>query len=310
MSISSPFNPDSPQTQAIFNLFIFVLIIGGVIFSIVSGLVIYIIIRYRRRPGAGEPRQVAGNRLVEIIWTVIPSLIILAIFIFTFITMNRVQPPTQGVPPDLVVTAHQWWWAVRYPKSGAVTANEIHIPVEKRLLLRVESADVIHDFAVPQLTREIDAIPGHPNHIWMEAHNTGTYLGTCAEFCGPGHAWMRIRVVVQPEAEFNAWQQAQLKVPAAPTAGAAAQGAQLFLARTCQNCHALAGTPAKAQIGPDLTHLASRRTLAAGTLANTPQNLARWLADPPRIKPGALMPKLQLKEAEIRALVAYLEGLQ
>jgi cytochrome c oxidase subunit 2 len=310
MGDTSPFNPDSPQAQAITNLFVGSLVISGIIFVLVAGLVFYIVYRFRSRPGVSVPRQIAGHTRLEIAWTIAPALLLVGMFGWTISTMRTLDPPTGDQQPDLVVTGYQWWWRVEYPQSGVVTANEIHIPVGRRLLVRLESADVIHDFWVPQLGPMRDAVPGHPNNLWVEATTPGTYLGTCAEYCGEQHAWMRLRVIAQPQAEFDAWQQQQAQAPAVPAGGDAAQGAQIFQQRTCANCHAIAGTAAAARAGPDLSHLASRQTLGAGILENTPDNLRKWLADPQAVKPGNHMPSLRLNDADLRALVAYMETLQ
>jgi cytochrome c oxidase subunit 2 len=291
MPSSSPFNPNSPQALAISNLFILVLIIGMVVLAIVTGLVIYASVRYRSRPGEGEPPQIFGNRTLEIAWTAAPALLLAD----PAVLAGQEQP-------DLVIIAHQWWWEVHYPKVGVTTANEIHIPAGTRLLTRIESADVIHDFWVPQLGRKMDAVPGHPNHIWLEADTPGTYLGSCAEYCGLEHAWMRIRVIAQPQAEFDAWEQEQFQTPTIPATGDAALGKQYFTKLACVACHV------DQPIGPDLTHFGSRETLGAGVLENTPANLARWLHDPQAVKPGVHMPNLNLTDAEVNALVAYLEA--
>jgi len=310
MGDSSPFNPGSPQAQVISNLFTWNLVIAGIIFVLVTGLTLYSLSRFRGRAGMAEPRQVRGNTRLEVAWTIAPALVLAVVFGFTIPAMRTADPPVGDRQPDLVVTGVQWWWRVEYPSSGMVTANEIHIPVGQRLLIRLESADVIHDFWVPQLGPKRDTVPGHPNYLWISADAPGVYLGACAEFCGEQHAWMRLRVIAQPQAEFDAWQQRQRQAPATPTGGEAAQGAQLFQQLTCANCHAIAGTAATAQAGPDLSHLASRETIGAGVLANTPENLTKWLVDPQAIKPGNHMPSLRLTDAQLRALVAYLETLQ
>jgi len=310
MGDSSPFNPSSPQAQAISDLFVWSLVVAGIIFALVAGLVFYSVVRFRSRPGAGEPRQLTGHTKLEIAWTITPALLLVVMFGFTIAAMSASDPPVGDRQPDLVVTGLQWWWQVEYPASGVVTANEVHIPVGKRLLVRLESADVIHDFWVPRLGPKRDMVPGHPNHLWLEADAPGTYLGACAEYCGEQHAWMRLRVIAQPQAEFDAWQQQQRQAPAAPTSGDAAEGAQLFQQRTCVNCHAIAGTPATARAGPDLSHLASRQTIGAGVLENTPDSLTNWLADPQAVKPGNHMPSLRLTDAELRTLVAYMESLK
>jgi cytochrome c oxidase subunit 2 len=304
---SSVFNPTSPQAQAIANLFILILVIGTVILLIVTVLVLYASLRYRwRKDDGGEPRQIFGIRNLEIGWTIAPALLLTVILGLTIYTMGRADPATPGndVQADLVIIAHQWWWEVDYPKSGVVTANEIHIPTGQKLLTRIESADVIHSFWVPELGRKIDAIPGHPNHLWLTADTPGTYHGTCTEYCGAEHAWMRILVIAEAPDAFEAWQRQQSAPPTVPTAGDAAKGAQLFQQLTCISCHV------SQRIGPNLYHLGSRRTIGAGILENTPANLAKWLTNPQAVKPGIHMPNLNLTQQQVNALVAYLEALK
>lgn len=312
MKASSAFNPQSALGHPIFSLFILVLIIMAAILILVTGLVVYASIRYRRRSGQADPPSNFGNPKLEVTWTALPLLLLVAIFILTAITMSRSDPSTAGnrTSPDLVITGHQWWWEVHYPGAGVVTANEVHLPAGKRVLAEMESADVIHDFWVPQLGRKMDMIPGSPNWLWMEADSPGTYLGSCSEYCGEEHAWMRIRVIAQSGQEFQAWEQQQSLPAPTPQAGAAKVGAQLFLQRSCANCHSIAGTAATQRIGPDLTHVAGRQTLAAGRLENTPENLSDWLRNPDKFKPGSHMPNLQLQPDELHALTAYLETLQ
>lgn len=309
MNIPSPLIPASQQARDIDTLFQLVLIISAVIFLVVTCLVLYSAFRFRRRSDKTIPPQDFGNIKLEIIWTVIPLLIVTAMFFLSVSTMHAVDPPPLDRPPDIDIVAHQWWWEVHYP-SGIVTANEIHIPTGKNLLFRVTSADVVHDFWVPQLAQKIDAIPDRMNYAWLSAEQPGLYLGTCAEYCGVEHAWMRVRVNAQAPEEFAQWQQDQLTIPAKPTSGQAARGYDLFMELPCSNCHRIAGTPAQADIGPDLTHLGSRQTLAAGALDNSRGDLMGWLGAPQKIKPGCNMPNLQLKQSELLALSAYLEELK
>jgi cytochrome c oxidase subunit 2 len=302
------FQPASPQAHVILDLFVAILILCGVILLIVTAAIAYCLMRFRAQPGAQEPRQIVGNRNLEVLWTVIPILLVVWIFVLTARAMHRSDPDPADEQPDLIVVGHQWWWEARYPKSGAITANEIHIPTGRRLLLRLEAADVIHDFWVPQLARKMDMVPGHPNSIWLQADRPGTYLGACAEFCGAQHAWMRLFVIAQRPVDFDIWQRQQARP--APSGQPAGQGAQLFLTMTCANCHAIRGTPALAQVAPDLTHLADRQTIAAGLLSNTATNLQRWLKDPQDFKASCLMPNLQLTDSQAAALASYLESLK
>jgi cytochrome c oxidase subunit II len=311
MPISSVFSPYSAQASAIANLFTIALVIGAVVLGVVAVLVIYFSLRFRRRAGEeGEPRQASGNRRLEITWTVIPILIVLALFVLSLRTMAASDPSTEGGQPDMIVIGHQWWWEIRYPKTGIITANEAHIPAGQRILLQLQSVDVIHDWWVPNLGRKIDLNPDFPTQMWIEADKPGIYLGACAEYCGTEHAWMRIRVIADPPDQFSAWEQAQLHVPAQPTGGEAALGAQVFQQNTCIACHTIAGSPAQARVGPDLTHVADRQTLGAGVINNTPENLARWIKDPQAIKPGNYMPSLRLSDADVNAIAAYLESLK
>lgn len=307
---SSILQPASGQAQSILTLFYLLCGISGVILLMIVGVMLYSLVRFRHWPEQGEPRPIFGDTRLELVWTFIPLIIVTGLFLASVGVMRTSEPPGDGEKPDLIVIGHQWWWEVRYPKTGVITANEVHLPVGQKLLVQLESIDVIHSFWVPQLGRKKDMIPGHPNQLWLQADQPGAYLGACSEYCGVQHAWMRLRVIAQTPAEFAAWTQAQLQTPVTPTTGAAAQGAKLFQQLTCVNCHAIAGTPAQARVAPDLTHLASRQTLAAGVLENNTANLATWLADPQAVKPGNHMPRFALSPDDLRSLVAYLETLQ
>lgn len=307
---TSVFDPNSPQAQAIARLFWFDLIIAAVIFLTVAALVLFVSARFRQRAGRPEPRQDEGNPRLELLWTLIPALILTALFWRTARTMQIVNPPVRQRTPNVVVIGHQWWWEYHYPQSGVVTANELHMPAGSDWLLRVLSADVIHDFWVPDLGGKVDAIPGHPNYLWIDPRRPGTYLGTCAEFCGNEHALMGIRVIVQSPPAFASWEQEQLRVPGAPTGAAALEGARLFDQGTCADCHTIAGTKATGKVGPDLTHVADRETLGAGVLANTTDNLTKWLEDPQKYKPGCHMPDFNLSQTEARSIAVYLEALK
>jgi len=304
------FNPASPEAQAIARLFGRTLVVMAAIFVFVAALITIAIVRYRARPGAPEPAQDFGSLRLEIAWTIGPVVIVILLFGLTVHAMRTADPPKTDGAPDLRVVGHQWWWEVNYLQSGVVTANEIHIPAGRQLLVELHSADVIHDFWVPRLARKIDVIPGRANRVWLRAGEPGVYQGACAEFCGNQHAWMRFIVVAHAPDEFAAWQSLMLRVPAVPTSGIAARGAQIFRDQACINCHTIVGTPGNQRIGPDLTHLATRRIIAGGAAENSPGNLGRWLADPNSIKPASHMPNFQFDESEVAALVAYLETLK
>ncbi len=306
--LATVFEPASPQAGAISHLFFVTLIICAAIFVIVAGLIAYSLMRFRAREGGGEPEQVAGNRKIEIFWTVIPFLIVVVLFAMTARTMSLSdQPP--AAEPDLIVTGHQWWWQVNYPHTGAVTANEIHIPVGKPFCVELRSVDVLHEFWVPSLTRKMTTVPGHPNHIWLQADKAGTYLGVCSEFCGTQHAWMRFTVVAEDAEKFEAWQRAQLAPAVTPT-GEAEHGLALFKEMTCASCHAIEGTGVNARVGPDLTHFASRAQFGGGVVENTPANIHRWLVNPQAVKPGVKMPNFKFTDEQLTALAAYLGSLK
>ena len=309
MTDFSPFKPNSPLALATSHLFIFILAIAGVIFALVAFLLIYSTIRYRWRGEKQEPKQISGNTKLEIVWTVVPILTLGVVFVYMLQVMGITLPKNTD-NPDLIIIGHQWWWEIHYPGYGVVTANEIHLPINQKMLVELKSADVIHDLWLPELGTKMDMVPGMTNHMYLQADKTGTFNGTCAEYCGAQHAWMRIRAIVQSQEEFDAWIQAQQATAATPTSGQAGQGAKLFQDMACKSCHTISGTPAQADIGPDLSHIASRQTIAAGVLDNTPQNLADWLRDPQAIKPGNLMPNFGLTDPQIEELVAYLETLK
>jgi cytochrome c oxidase subunit 2 len=246
---------------------------------------------------------------LEIIWTVGPTLIVICLFALTARGMRQSDPPANQ-EPDLIVIGHQWWWEIRYPGTGVTTANEIHIPVGRKFLVRLESADVIHDFWVPALARKIQLIPGQTNHIWLAADAVGTYGGECAEYCGAQHAWMRFSVIAESPAAFDAWLREQEKSAAIPASDSTQNGLKIFQTLTCINCHSIRGVSVAANAAPDLTHLAGRQILGAGVLSNTETNLFSWLKDPQTFKPGCYMPNLKLTDAQVGALTCYLGSLQ
>lgn len=305
------FHPHSPYAHSIYDLSVWVLFVMLGILLIVTGLVTYCSHRFREKPGDPPPKPIYGNVKLEIAYTIAFVIILGVISVFSIRSMIASDPPpTSTQTTSMVIVGHQWWWEVRYPGTGIVTANEIHVPVNKPEYVGFRSADVIHDFWVPELGRKIDIIPGLENHSWFSADTVGTYYGRCAEYCGAEHAWMRLRVIAQTPADYAKWVLDQQRIPAIPTSGLAAMGAADFQTLSCASCHTIRGTPANARIGPDLTHVASRETLAAGRLINTPANLAEWLREPDLVKPRCKMPNLRLPRQVNDALVAYLETLK
>jgi cytochrome c oxidase subunit 2 len=304
----SIFAPAAPQAEAIRHLFVVSLWICALIFAAVTGLVAYSLLRYRWRDGEPDPLQTAGNRTVEIVWTTIPFLIVLLLFGLTVHAMQRSDPPPAPAP-DLIVIGHQWWWEIRDPKNGFVTANEIHIPVGRPLSVVLDTADVLHEFWVPQLTRKMTTVPGARNHVWMQADRPGVYEGVCSVFCGTQHAWMRFQVIADAPADYERWLTNQRR-PTANLSSAAGRGAEVFRSLTCVNCHATRDDDTATSAGPNLTHLMSRRRIGSGIVDNNAENLRRWLADPQQVKPGVKMPNFKLDREQSTALLAYLEALE
>jgi cytochrome c oxidase subunit II len=300
--------PTSKDARTISYLFLIVFLICLAILLVVAGLICISLMRFRA-DGSRLPPQNFGTHRSGVVWAMPPVVIVIALSFLSAKVIVSDEAAAAG-DPDVVVVGHQWWWEVRYPSAGAVTANEIHIPVGRRVRVRVESADVIHSFWVPQLARKKDMIRGHPNFLWLEADRAGIYEGACSEFCGDQHAWMRFIVVAEPEEQFKLWLTQQAQPSQNPANEIAQAGRNFFFAQSCANCHAIGGTSAQATAGPDLTHLASRRQLAAGMLDNTPANLTRWLKNPQQIKPGCQMPNFGLNDNQLTQLAAYLEGLR
>jgi cytochrome c oxidase subunit 2 len=234
-----------------------------------------------------------------------------ALFVASLQTLGALVAPPAAPPITVEVTGYQWWWSVTYaePDERFATANEIHVPVGVPVQVRLRSADVIHSFWVPSLAGKIDLIPGKSTEMWLQADRAGVYRGQCAEYCGLQHARMALLVIAQPPQEFEAWRQAQRRPAVPPTDLVAARGMELF-ARNCAGCHAVRGAPFHGRSGPDLTHVAGRRTLAAGMLDNVRGALAGWIANPQVLKPGTRMPHITLGGEDLHALVRYIEGLR
>jgi cytochrome c oxidase subunit II len=319
MTFASPTNifaPASTPAKSILHLSEFVLVVTGLIFVVVFTLLVYAIVKFRMRAGdAGrEPAQVYGSTQIELAWTIIPILIVVVLFLATARVIHAIQDaPKPANALEVTVIGHQYWWEYRYPKLGIVTANELHIPVSDPsrqipTFLELLSADTDHSFWIPELAGKSDLVPNHPNSLWMDPHRTGIFLGQCAQYCGVQHAKMLLRVSVDSPEEFAAWVRNQRR-PAVQDEKVAA-GRHVFESTSCINCHTVAGTAANGRFGPDLTHLMSRATIAAGAAQNTPQNLRLWIQNPNAIKPSSLMPAMQLSNADLDAVVSYMETLR
>jgi len=315
-SVPSIFDAHSTPAESICHLSHVVLGVTGVIFLVVFSLLSYVVVKFRGRVAdvEREPAQVYGSTQIELAWTVIPILIVVVLFLATARVIHAIQDAPK--PPEAVeVTAigHQFWWEFRYPGLGIVTANELHVPVSDLAhptptFLKLLSADTDHSFWVPQLAGKTDLIPNRTNETWLEPHETGLFLGQCAQYCGTQHAKMLLRVYVDGPEDFKAWVRGQQQ-PVNPDEKEAA-GRRVFERTACLNCHAINGTNGTGRFGPDLTHLMSRRTIAAGAAENTPENLRLWIQNPDSIKPASLMPAMKLSDGDLDALVRYLETLR
>ncbi len=314
--VTNLLQPLSQPAQEIKELSLLVLAICATIFLIVVGLLVYAIVRFRHRPGdeASEPPQIYGSNQIETAWTVLPILIVFVLILVTSRTIADIQ--NRKAAPGAVqatVVGHQWWWEIRYPELGIMTANELHVPASDNsrrqpTFLKLQSADVAHSFWIPQLAGKTDVIPGRENSMWFEPTQPGTYLGNCAEYCGMQHARMLIRVIVHPPGEFERWVAEQKRV--AEEEPSAQDGRRVFFANSCINCHTIRGTSAQGAFGPDLTHLMSRQTLASGAISNTPETLRAWVRDPQKLKAGCLMPNMQMSDVEVDQIVSYLQTLK
>jgi cytochrome c oxidase subunit 2 len=310
---TSIFNVASLQNRSLVDLHWFTLAICVLIAFVVTGLLIAIITKFRTpaNDDGSEPRQIHGNIRLEIIWTAIPLLIVTVLGVLTAVVMLVVNPPVGNKKPDLIVIGHQWWWEYQYPKLGVTTANELYLPVDQNYLVEIRSADVVHSFWVVAFGQKMDAIPGHPTNMWIHPIKTGLFLGTCSEYCGMQHGLMRIITHVVSKEDFDAWVKAQVAMPEHSTDAAALKGKELFNSATCVQCHRIAGdAEAEAQIGPDLTHIAQRKTLGTGVLENNTDNLAKWMQNPQTFKPGVYMPNMRLTDEEAHDIAIYLESLK
>jgi cytochrome c oxidase subunit 2 len=304
MDDQSTLHPASHAADKIADLWWILFAVSMVVFTVVVALLLVGALRGR---GGGEPDRSnrPGARIfVAVAGIVVPLVVVVALFFASVATLPAVAPAGKNPSLTIEVVGRQWFWDVYYRGGAVRTSNEIHVPVGEPVEIRVRSADVNHSLWVPRLNRKIDLIPGHTNSIIVEAQKPGVYRGQCAEFCGVQHGNMAFLVIADTPGEFQRWLAHEAR-PSRPAAGTS-----LFVASGCGGCHRIAGTRAEARYGPDLTHFAARRTIGAGTLPNTRDDLAAWLRDPQAVKPGNKMPDLALSDADIEKLVAYLESLK
>jgi cytochrome c oxidase subunit 2 len=312
------FAPAGTPAHSIFGLSMLVLGITGCIFLIVGGMLLYVLIRYRSRTSDSEheqePPQIYGSNQIELSWTVIPTLIVVMLFLATArIIYTTEHAPKPGNALDVTVVGHQFWWEYRYPSLGIVSANELHVPVSDRqhplpTYLTMTSADTDHSFWVPRLAGKMDVIPNKVNTMWIDPQTAGLYVGQCAQYCGVQHAKMLIRVYADTPLDFAAWVSHQQQI--AVEDPAVAEGRAVFEHNACISCHTIRGTVATGRFGPDLTHVASRDTIASGSVANTAANIHSFVDDPSHFKPGVLMPPMHLNSHDLDAVTAYLTTLK
>jgi cytochrome c oxidase subunit II len=310
---ATPLNPASQSAQVIADLFRFILWTALGVWVIVQGLILYAAIRFKRKNDV-QPPQMHGNTRVEIAWTVAPAIVLLVILVYTVQTLGVTRFSGQA-DMTVEVIGHQWWWEYRYEGLDITTASDLVVPVNKSVLMKIKSADVIHSFWIPQLFGKTDANPTDATLTnWFKADKVGTFEGNCTEYCGEQHAIMRMRVVVLEQAEFDAWVRRQQQP--APTAATVERGKQLFLGSACIGCHAIKGTTAQGKVGPDLTNVGGRVELGAGALPMSQENLALWIGNAPAVKSGVVMPAFaqsaggSIPDADLQAIAAYLYSLK
>lgn len=326
--VADMFQPLSRPAEMIHDVSILVLIICGVIFLIVSFMLFYVVIRFRKKATDNdqEPPQIYGSTNIELAWTVIPIIITVLLILVTSRTIGEIQ--NAKMPDEALrirVVGHQWWWEVHYLKPDGnggwktdfITANEIHIPLSDRdpakarpTHLLLQSADVIHSFWVPQLAGKTDLVPNKDNELWLDPYEIGVYFGNCAEYCGTQHANMLLRVIVDVPENYEKWAANQRTKPAAPQTPLEIQGQKDFFANSCVSCHKIDGTVSVGIFGPDLTKLMTRQTIGAGVAPLDHKNLHAWVKDPQDLKVGCLMPNMQLADSEVDSITAYLETLK
>lgn len=336
-------NTAGPVAKSEGGVFYAILVIATIVFVLVEGILIYSIIRYRERPGAPTPKQLHGNTKIEVLWTVVPAIILFIVLGYTIRGLFEVAtPPATGPTVDVVAFGHQWWWEFYYPAYNITTADSLVIPANTTVRVKLYSNNVIHSFWIPELTGKTDVVPGRINEKWFKAdYANKTYVGLCAEYCGTQHANMRFNVVSDTSDNFLSWVHTQQAAAATASSGSlAAKGAEVFKTAGCTACHGIVGTNLKGAVdptqkcddpksgpnegcyvGPNLTHFGSRNLIAGGVLENNVDqcqsssnlqncNLAKWLKDPQGIKPGNDMQIGALTNEQISQLVAYLESLK
>ncbi len=304
----SALEPHSPDAHRIAWLWWFMLVVSAFVVVLVGALLLLGIVPSRRRRYRPRETPTWAWRTVLLGGVIFPILVLIALWVLTLRDIRAISA-TRASALTVAVTGHDWWWEVRYPKQNIVTANDIHIPTGQAVKVLLITDDVLHSFWVPQLAGKTDLIAGKTNVMWLQADRPGVYRGQCAEYCGLQHAHMAFYVIAHPPAEFRSWVAQETTAPASSAAPNLAHGEEVFTTTSCGACHSIRGTTATGTDGPDLTHFGSRLSIGAGTVPNTRGNLAGWIIDSQSIKPGNLMPPIQLSPSDLQALIDYLESL-
>ncbi len=309
-----PNDPQGPQAREISGLYWIMFALAAIVLVIVLGGLVYSSVRFRERPGH-QAVQVHGHNLLELTWTVIPTIMVLSLTVLSFQRLNFVNDTRTGVGMAVKVEGGQWSWSYTYPDdpmfklsdgSTLKAGQELHIPVGTKVLLELSSKDVIHSFFVPGLGGKKDAVPGHSTELWIQADRPGSYKGQCAEFCGDGHADMLIVIVAHDKNDYAAWAKGAVAQANLSNDPATKAGRELFLSLACAGCHTIAGTTAQGKVGPELTHIASKDNIAGVLRPLDEANLKKWISNPPGVKPGTVMPNLGLPAENIDSIVKFL----
>ena len=310
-----PNDPLGPQAREIAQLYWIMFVCAVVVLAIVDGGIVYVGIKFRERPGH-VAKQFHGHNFLELTWTVIPTIMVVSFSVLSFQKLGDINDTRSGVEMTIPTQAQQWSWTFSYPEEQRFklldgtylkTSEELHIPVNTKVLIKLSAVDVIHSFWVPNIGGKKDAVPGRPTELWLSADKPGTYKGQCFEFCGTGHADMLITLVAHPKNEYDAWAADAVKEANRLLDPATKKGRETFLSLACVGCHTVKGTVAAGKVGPELTHVASKKSIAGGVLSPVDEaNLSKWIKNPPAVKPGTLMPNLGLSDDQIHDIVQWL----
>ncbi len=298
--------------EVIRQLFFYFMIAAIIILSLVIFYTVYYSWKFKKRDldDDSEPEQIHDNKKFEF-WMIGVSLaLVTGFFFYSLNAMNRIHDVPEDPVPDLVITGHQWWWEANYPQDKITTANIIHVPAGREFLVKFNSADVIHSWWIPQLGRKMDLFPGYNNYMKIFIEEPGEYHGSCSEFCGTQHGWMKIRLIAQREEEFKEWKKQQLIVAQGVHDSLFNKGKKLFTIKTCTSCHAISPSNSEPNVGPNLANFASRKYFLSNVKENTTENLKAWLRNPQEVKTGSNMPNFALSTEEINALTHYLQNLK